>query len=80
MLFNNNRLLLHIRALESCSLMMKLRALYSRTPSLVVSDTLTQSSKPSIEMMFVGDKYLSIQHWNRVHQCCYKSEPFHDHF
>jgi len=30
--------------------------------------------------MFVGDKDPSIQHVNHVHQCYYKSEPFHNHF
>ena len=45
-----------------------------------VSGAWTRNSKPSIGIVFVGDKDPNIQHQNHVHQCYYKSEPFHDRF
>ena len=63
-------------ASESCSLMIKVWALYTHVPILVFSGILMQGSKPSIGIMFVGDKDPSILHENHVHQCYYKSEQF----
>ena len=56
------------------SLMIKVRALYARAPSLGVFGAVTQAKH------CVCDKDPSIQHWNYAHQCYYKSEPFHDCF
>ena len=66
------RLLLHIQVLELCSLMIKVQRINAHGPSLALSGTLTQSSRPSIRIVFVGNKDWSIQDWSRVHQYYYK--------
>jgi hypothetical protein len=58
--------------------MLNVRALYA--PSLGFSGARMVNRKPSIGIVFVGEKDPSIQHQNHVQQCYNKSEPFHGCF
>ena len=55
------RTLLHIRASEPCSLVLKVRALNAHAPTLTFPGARTRCSRPSIGTVFVCDKGPSIQ-------------------
>jgi hypothetical protein len=69
-------LLLRSRASEPCSLAIKVRLLNAHAPCLTVSGTRTRSSKPSIGIVFTGDKDPSIQRARARHFCLFATVVF----